>query len=101
MFTEKMKVKDNFALLSYNCWEYDYYEEPLLASVVSIIDEIAENKDTISSKYKEKFLGVLKEVGKEVWSKTEQTIEDKTGINVSKVSKIIKDGTEVGENNYV
>lgn len=32
-------VLDKYIVFRYNCWEYDYYEEPLIAIVASIIEQ--------------------------------------------------------------
>ncbi len=31
---------EKFAVFHYNCWEYDYYDEPLIAIVSSMLDSI-------------------------------------------------------------
>ena len=37
---------DKFLVIPYNCWQYDYYEEPLVAIVVALID-FCESKKVI------------------------------------------------------
>ena len=32
-------VLDQYVIFRYNCWEYDYYEEPLIAIVASILEQ--------------------------------------------------------------
>lgn len=41
---------DRFIVLHYNCWQYDYYDEPLIAIVSAILDNIDEFNSIISSK---------------------------------------------------
>lgn len=35
---EKLEKNKNFLVIPYNCWQYDYYEEPLVAIVAALID---------------------------------------------------------------
>lgn len=35
-------VLDKYIIFRYNCWEYDYYEEPLIAIVATIIEQYDE-----------------------------------------------------------
>lgn len=41
---------DKYLVFPYNCWEYDYYEEPTVAIVASMKDSIEEKESVISSK---------------------------------------------------
>ena len=60
MFEEKIKTQQNeetandkYLLFHYDCWEYDYYEEPLFAIVSAILDKIkSEAKNPIFEKAK-------------------------------------------------
>ena len=61
MFEEQAKRIGNegprYILFHYNCWEYDYYEEPLVAIVASILDQIDENLGNLS------FIGIDHQIG--------------------------------------
>ena len=37
---EKAEGRDRFFTVRYDCWEYDYYDEPLIAIVSSMLDSI-------------------------------------------------------------
>ena len=44
----KETALNKYFLFHYNCWEYDYYEEPLVAIVSSMLDEIEEQEKLLS-----------------------------------------------------
>ena len=46
---EKLEKNKNFLVIPYNCWQYDYYEEPLVAIVAALID-FCESKEVIDKK---------------------------------------------------
>ena len=52
-----------YTVFRYNCWKYDYYEEPLIAIVAAILDQIDRNS-AIPQEQKENIKGVLKVIGK-------------------------------------
>lgn len=39
---------DKYIVFHYNCWQYDYYEEPLIAIVAAMLDSVDENSHLIS-----------------------------------------------------
>ena len=86
-----------YLIFRYNCWEYDYYEEPLVAMVASMLDQIDEKVDLISTDVKTKTVAVLKAVGKGLAQKATQVIEDKTGIDLQSVFETAKDGCDAVE----
>lgn len=54
MFAEQISVfqhpeaaGDYYAVFRYNCWEYDYYEEPVLAIIAAIRDELDKYKSVL------------------------------------------------------
>lgn len=85
-------VLPRYLILRYNCWEYDYYEEPLFAIVASMLDQIEENVNLLSEESRSRFLGVLKVIGKGVFNKAIRVIEDKSGVPVMKAVEIAKEG---------
>ena len=52
-FYQSDSVLSCFLLFRYNCWEFDYYEEPLVAIVSSMMEEI-ESKPVSYQKKKRK-----------------------------------------------
>lgn len=83
---------DKYMVFHYNCWEYDYYEEPLVAIVASMLDTIDEKENLISNDMKSKIKGLLKAVGSALLIKGGEIIEEKTGVNVNEIIGVIKNG---------
>lgn len=42
-----------YLLFHYNCWQYDYYSEPLIAIIASILDAINDQTDLLSEETRE------------------------------------------------
>ncbi len=104
MFEEQAKVigkegeiEDRYLLFRYNCWEYDFYEEPLVAIVASILDQINKSVDLLPDELKTKIVAILKVIGKGLVKKAVQLVEERAGINLEKVVETIKEGGEAAE----
>lgn len=104
MFEEQAKdigvegeVLPRYLIFRYNCWEYDYYEEPLVAIVASMLDQINEKADLIPADIKERIVAVLKVIGKGLVKKAVKLIEDKSGVDLDEVIETLKDGGEEAE----
>lgn len=97
-FTEK------YFIVRYNCWKYDYYEEPLIA-IVSEILRVIDAKTSIipDNEKKRKAIGVLKSAGEMLLPVANDMIKSRTGIDVQKgfnfLSALWK-GEKTGEESY-
>ena len=108
MFEEKLSqyqseetAFDKYFIVHYNCWKYDYYEEPLVAIVAAMIDIINEKTRLWNDeKKKAKILGILKSVGMALLSMANGNIKEKTGVDIKKVFKVVKRGEKEGEEKY-
>ncbi len=88
---------DKYFVIHYNCWKYDYYEEPLLAIVAAMIDIINEQTRIISNgETRAKIVGVLKSVGATLLSMANSTIKDKTGVDIKAAYDLVKEGVDSG-----
>ena len=87
-------ASNKYFLFHYNCWEYDYYEEPLVAIVSSMLDEIEKQEKLFSSKAKVIIKSALKIIGKGLLAKGNELVEEKTGINIEEVAYAIRDADE-------
>lgn len=85
---------NKYLVFHYNCWEYDYYEEPLVAIVASMLDTIDEKENLIPTETKAKIKGFLKAVGSALLIKANEAIEKKTGFNPQEVIDVITDAKE-------
>lgn len=86
-----------YLVFHYNCWQYDYYEEPLIAIVAALLDQIDEQVALCSNEKKEKIKAALKVIGLSLWGKVKDVIKDKTNIDFEETLKILqdsKDGTK-------
>lgn len=89
---------DKYCVIRYNCWKYDYYEEPLVAIVAVIIDIINQKtKLWNDEKKKARVLGVLKAIGTTLLSMANSSIKDKTGVDIQSACKTIKDNIKEEE----
>ena len=92
---ENEETKDNrYYVFHYNCWQYDYYEEPSIAIVSAMLDKI--NSETtekvgiaVKSSWKE-----AKRVFGEI---TQDFIKNKIGINLVEIYNHVQDN--IDENN--
>lgn len=74
---------DKYFVIRYNCWKYDYYEEPLVAIVAAMIDIINQKTKLWNDEQKKaRILGVLKSVGTALLSMVNDGIKDKIGVDV-------------------
>lgn len=89
---------DKYYVIRYNCWKYDYYEEPLVAIVAAMIDIINQKtKLWNDEKKKARILGVLKAIGTTLLSMANSSIKDKTGVDIQSACKTIKNNVEAEE----
>lgn len=104
MLQEKLEVKQNeetadneYFVIRYNSWKFDYYEEPVIALVASIV-QIIENKINLvsDSKAKSEGLAILKAAGEALLSVTNDILKNRIGIDFEKGYEIFKKGKEEG-----
>lgn len=90
---ENQLIQDSekYLVFHYNCWQYDYYDEPLIAIVSAMLDDIADHKYFLGSKGTKK-----KQIAKQVLINIISTfIESKIG---SASKGLFLQGEENGEN---
>ena len=86
-----------FLVLHYNCWQYDYYEEPLIAIVSAMMDAIDEQVCLLPSEKKEEIKAALREIAKDLLNDANRFIIKKTGINIRKYVTFWKAAKEEAE----
>lgn len=92
---------NKYFVIRYNCWKYDYYEEPLIAivsSLLSIIDK--KTKIFPNSKRLKEAEGMLKAAGEALLTIGNATIKNATGMDISKACELIKTGKHSGDEEY-
>lgn len=73
-----------FLVIPYNCWQYDYYEEPLVAIVSTLLDFLKKTKK-VSPKKKEKIVTAVKQLGKVALHAGAHYVKYKTGLKLEKI----------------
>lgn len=87
-------ASDKYAVFHYNCWQYDYYAEPIVAIVAAMLDVIEANDTILPKEYKAKIKGFLKVIGTGLLNKAGNIVEEYTGVDVNKFVNIISEGNE-------
>ena len=107
MFAEQLEqiqseetLTDKYLIVRYNCWKYDYYEEPLIAVVSTIIDAINEKTKVLHGEQGEKIKGILKAVGATLISISTNTLNTVTGIDLDEIYSVVKSGIDTGNAKY-
>lgn len=86
------ETSDNkYFLFNYNCWKYDYYEEPSIAIVSSIMDSIDEEFKAFSVESDEKISAAWEVAKQNIGKIAGKFIENHIGINIVEVYHDIKD----------
>lgn len=105
MYEEKLSqiqseetASEKYFIIRYNCWKYDYYEEPLIAIVSALIATIEEKTRLfMDAEQKAQILGVLKAVGLSFLSLANDTIKERIGIDIEKVFDTVQKGVSDGQ----
>ena len=107
MFEEQLEqiqseetLTGKYLIVRYNCWKYDYYEEPLIAIVSTIIDTINEKTKLLHGEQGEKIKGILKAVGATLLSISTNTLNTVTGIDLDEIYSVMKSGIDTGKAKY-
>lgn len=92
---------EKYFVVRYNSWKYDYYEEPLIAIVSSIIAEIEEKVYFFpDSKEKQEILGMFKAAGVSLLSMANTAFKAKTGIDIQGAYETVIKGEKEGAVKY-
>lgn len=82
--------KNKYFLFNYNCWEYDYYDEPLVAIIAALGESIKKYKQLIDYKY-EKINNFWDEITKVTEILLKQFVRNKVGIDVEKIKYAVSE----------
>lgn len=92
---------EKYFVVRYNTWKFDYYEEPLVAIVSTMIAAIEEKTKLFpDSKEKSEMLGMLKATGVALLSIVNGAVKEKTGLDFQRAYGIIKSGEKEGAAAY-
>lgn len=104
MFEEQLNViqseetyTDKYFVIRYNSWKFDYYEEPLVAIVATMISVIEEKTRLFpDSKEKQEILGMLKATGVALLSMANTAVKEKTGLDFQTAFETVRKGEKEG-----
>lgn len=82
--TQKEDSDENkYFVIKYNCWQYDFYEEPLIAFVSAIINLIKESNGLFAEKKTQnKILNGLKKIGVGLLNIGNVLLKNKVGVDI-------------------
>ena len=95
---------NKYFVIRYNSWQFDYYEEPLMAIVSSLMNIIEEKTKLFpDSEEKREILGALKAIGVTLLSIGAAALKEKTGLDMQGVQeayKTVQEGRNAGAAAY-
>lgn len=107
MFEQQLEEKqqeenatDKYCLFHYNCWNYDYYDEPLVAIVSSMLDQIEANEKLIPEKIRTRVKAIFKIVGTGLASKAIGLVSEKTGVNLKDVVDVVTTSKNISDREF-
>lgn len=77
----------NYLVIPYNCWQYDYYDEPLVA-LVAALNDFADSTKVIPEDAKTEIKHIFGKVGLKLFS---QIIKSKIGVDAEELISTAKD----------
>lgn len=86
-----------YLVFHYNCWQYDYYEEPLVAIIAAILEQIDKQVNLVHKENIEVIKATLKAVGISILGKAHDIFKEKTGVDLGEIGEIIKNTADFSE----
>lgn len=77
---------DKYFVFHFNCWEYDYYEEPLIAIVSSMLDDINAKEHLFTENAREHIFSAAKFVLSKLYESGSKWLESKIGVNPQSIA---------------
>lgn len=92
---------DKYFIIRYNCWKNDYYQEPLIAIVSSIVSSIEEKTKLFPDTEENRvIIGMIKATGLSLLSLGNTIVKDKIGLDIQGAVKTVLDGKKSGAEKY-
>ena len=85
-YQDEKTALDRYFVFHFNCWEYDYYEEPLIAIVSSMLEEIRTKENLFSENARVHVLSAVKFIFSKLYEGSSNWVESKTGINLKNIT---------------
>ena len=91
---KRYRDQEQYLVFHYNCWQYDYYDEPLIAIVSSMIDGMNSVERILPEKISKNLLAAIKTFSGIIFDVAKEGsinfIKEKTGIDVGEIHKRFK-----------
>mgnify|MGYP002559376636 FL=1 len=85
-------------VIRYNCWENDYYDEPLFALISSTITSLQDMIYSLPKTREARVLkGILKASVDSLATLTAMTVKNRTGVELDKAIELIRRGIQYGD----
>lgn len=78
---ELEREEEKFFLFHYNCWQYNYYEEPAVAIISAMISSIQEDRTLVNRDLEDTVKSGYGFVGKKMKEIEGIYLENKIGVN--------------------
>ncbi len=88
------RAADKYYVFHFNCWEYDYYEEPLIAIVSSMLDDINSKEHLFSEEARARIRSVAKFVLSKLYEGGSKWLESKIGLNPKEITDGISEACD-------
>lgn len=89
---------DKYIVFHYNCWQYDYYEEPLIAIVAAMLDSVDEKTHLLSEDVRTEVKAGI-ELAKDALKKIGiSLLEKKIGVDFTEALSVVKQYQEAIDN---
>lgn len=101
MIQSEETFTDKYLIVRYNSWKFDYYEEPLVA-IVSTMISVIEDKTKLfpDGQEKREMLGMLKAAGISLLSLANAALKEKTGVDFQTAFETVSKGEKEGAAAY-
>lgn len=103
-FEEQLRViqaeetaRDKYYVFHYDCWQYDYYEEPAIAIIVAILDEIDRENSLFSKDVKNAGKVAVETVKATLKKIASELCKNRIGIDLIEVASEVLDKTDKEE----
>lgn len=89
---EKHQSLSEYWIFRYNCWEHDYYDEPLMAIVATMLERIDKETRIVPKGIRTRLVEIGKIVAGGILRKSGAFFEERTGINVNELASTVVEG---------
>ena len=83
---------DRFFVVRYDCWQYDYYEEPIVAIISVLKEQIEQYVSLLSDETKKKMLAIIKNTITKI---AVEAIKSKTGVELDGITETSEDDGKI------